>query len=169
MKRPNQVHYEMTPFVIFNSKEIKISKHSQQVLYKGFWDTKIKSMLTSFAKATESSMCPFHTCKPPTFSMHETMWPKVWNSSPNNLVASYLSTSFFRLTTSYQSSTSQWHVKLLSTSRAPIFKLLWSIKNPIKHKPWHIYFFSFPMCCNIGYFSIKFVVPNTYQSKTPFD
>jgi hypothetical protein len=29
-EKPNQTHYEMTPFVIFNSKEIKISKHRQQ-------------------------------------------------------------------------------------------------------------------------------------------
>ncbi len=30
LKRPNQIDYEMTPFVIFNSKLIKISKHHQQ-------------------------------------------------------------------------------------------------------------------------------------------
>jgi hypothetical protein len=30
VKRPNQAHYVMTPFVIFNSKEIEISKHHQQ-------------------------------------------------------------------------------------------------------------------------------------------
>jgi len=30
VKRPNQAHYEMTLFVIFNSKEIEISKHHQQ-------------------------------------------------------------------------------------------------------------------------------------------
>ncbi len=30
VKRPNQLHYEMTLFVIFNSNEIKISKHHQQ-------------------------------------------------------------------------------------------------------------------------------------------
>jgi len=29
-EKTNQVHYEMTPFVIFNSKEIKINKHHQQ-------------------------------------------------------------------------------------------------------------------------------------------
>jgi len=29
-EKPNQTHNEMTPFVIFNSKEIKISKHHQQ-------------------------------------------------------------------------------------------------------------------------------------------
>jgi hypothetical protein len=29
-ERPNQAHYEMVPFVIFNSKEIKINKHHQQ-------------------------------------------------------------------------------------------------------------------------------------------
>jgi hypothetical protein len=40
-------------------------------------------------------------------------------------------------------------VKLLSTSRAPIFKLLWLSKNPIEHEPWHIYFFSFPICAAI--------------------
>jgi hypothetical protein len=28
-ERPNQGHYEMIPFVIFNSKEIKNSKHHQ--------------------------------------------------------------------------------------------------------------------------------------------
>jgi hypothetical protein len=30
VKRPNQVHYEVTPFVRFNSKEIKMNKHHQQ-------------------------------------------------------------------------------------------------------------------------------------------
>jgi hypothetical protein len=30
VKRPNQVHYEMTPFVIFDSKEVQINKHHQQ-------------------------------------------------------------------------------------------------------------------------------------------
>jgi hypothetical protein len=46
---------------------------------------------------------------------------------------------------------------------------LWSSKNPIEHEPWHICFFAFAMCYNIGYFSIKFIMPNICQSRTPFD
>ncbi len=126
-------------------------------------------MLANFVRAIKSSMCPFYICRPRACSVHKKMWPRVWNSLPNILASSSLSISFLKFTTSSQSSTSRQHVKLLSTSWAPIFKLLWLNKNPIEHEPWHICFFSFPMCCNIGYFSVKFVMLNTCQSKTPFD
>ncbi len=97
------------------------------------------------------------------------MWLGVWNSSANSIAASFLSTSFLRFTTSCQSSTSWWHVKILSTLETPIFKLLWSNENPTEHELWHIYFLSLPMRCNIGYFFIKFVAFNICQSKTSFD
>ncbi len=140
-----------------------------EVLLKGLWHTRIRIMSTNFTKSTESLVCPFCICKPLAFSMHKKMWLGVWNFAPNNLVASFLSTSFLKFTTSCQSFTSQQHVKLFSTSRALVFKLLWSNKNPIEHEPWHICFFSFPMCCNNGYVSDKFVAPITCQSKTPFE
>jgi hypothetical protein len=124
---------------------------------------------TNFARAIKSSVCPFCTCKPPTFSVYKKMWFQVWNSSPNNLVASFLSTSFLRFTTSYQSFVSRQHVKILSTLGALVFKLLWLSENPIEHELWHICFLSFPMRYNIGYLSVKFVALNTYQSITPFD
>ncbi len=48
-KRPNQPHYEMTPFVIFNSKEIEISKHHQQaheIIKRHCYDISKGNMLT---------------------------------------------------------------------------------------------------------------------------
>jgi hypothetical protein len=76
-----------------------------EVLQERFWHTRIKTMFANFIRATESSMCPFYTCKPTTFTMHKKKWLSIWNSSPNNLDASYLSTSFFMFTTSCQNST----------------------------------------------------------------
>jgi len=49
VKRPNQVHYEMTLFVIFNSKLIKINKHHQQAhetTKQHCYDIKKGNMLT---------------------------------------------------------------------------------------------------------------------------
>ncbi len=38
-----------------------------EVLEKRFWHTRIRTMPTNFARATESSVCPFYSCKPLTF------------------------------------------------------------------------------------------------------
>jgi len=165
IKQPNNI------VVISKTRICQLNNFEMlKVLSKGCWHTIIGNIFANFVRTTKSLMCPFYTCRPPTFLMHKKMWLGVWNSAPNIMGSSSLSTSFLRFTTSRQSSTSQWHVELLSTSWTPVFKLLWSNKNPIEHECWHICFFSFfPMCCNIGYFSIKFIMPNICQSITPFD